>query len=1022
MVGSKKLVRKAKSMIGRQNLLEKIDLSITPYSDTAIFYIKGAAGMGKTRFLEEIGQSSSRRVGGGLKTFLWSKIIDLYHVPDPIGLIYLLAKNLEPNPYASPNLLFFGEFMRLYKEYKERSLSVPGESILGQRSELIDCFLKSYTGLAIQEERIVITFDTIELLQYEKDKAQKLCHIDMVEHSVLDWFIQIIPQLSNTTIVLAGRPDETIEELFVESWGSKLQVYALSPLNEQEVHELVLSLAEDNAEARKLATPVRIKQINALAKGRPIYIGIILELLHGTDRENHTFSLTAATSDEIYKSDAEKQEAFRKHLAEILLSTNTFSFNFELKRLACSHRGLDAELLAYLSDNQNTNRAEETITELQKYVFVKSRPDSNQIYFHDELYDLFDETLHKKRDKHLGVFESIRDFYLEKRDLLLEERSKINFNRGLKEIRSLTSQIQQVNLDYLFYALQCDPEVGYQTYVRLSWDAIVSINVDYDMKLRSVFLRFVARYILNEAATTFNDELRAALEPERILYDSIVRWIRRYAEQNNYKEAHRIINLIETTHKELLNINQNILSITDFASAKARAYPGLLELHDEILGSVHPRLEKYNPRNDFEHWLKYLLTGYLFNRYGIAMRQKNRWTEATIYYNQAIASLRQTDAPIEMANATNNLSFVYALLGAFVEAKALVQDALENRTRHAQNHPRILSLNTQGRIWLADGMPIRAEVICLTSLNELNSLGLNNTPAEGFIYVALGEIGIALSSLYFEGYFNYDQSIEKLDEASEYLRKAEDIFAEKNNKVRLFQVRLYLGRLNRERMQLFLAEKKAHHDVRDILELAETQYDRAYTLARGLNLEDEMANVYQDLALLYEVVGNVTKSTEYVLLAEELIPEMYKPRLGFGFQEVSKPVNNNWLILGDIYLTKARIVRLSQNPNLFNEFDSPQLFSKNNNPALEALLVSTRYHILAAACYEMWSPFPTSMKDIDKMRIQLYGQLRTYGLANLQQIIPDLENLFHAFNLTENFSHIKQFVKATLVGLGLKNI
>jgi hypothetical protein len=156
-------------MIGRRMDILKIKGAIAERkATTEVFHIIGLAGLGKTRLLEEVERFQEEQQ---TILFLVTKIIDLYHTEyqSTAGLRHGIVDSLDPQKQH------FTQYHLLYQTLQEKKQQpdISSDEIAQIDAELDRLFQKEYETLA-QKARLVLRFDTLELVQYENDVVQAM--------------------------------------------------------------------------------------------------------------------------------------------------------------------------------------------------------------------------------------------------------------------------------------------------------------------------------------------------------------------------------------------------------------------------------------------------------------------------------------------------------------------------------------------------------------------------------------------------------------------------------------------------------------------------------------------------------------------------------------------------------------------------------------------------------------------------------------------------------------------------------
>ena len=189
-------------LIGRYSLLQEAERRLRQ-GGIHLLYFEGEGGIGKTALLETI-LDRSQLGGEGYSPFPGSvadEIIDLYHadVHTPEGLIRRIVQVLgKPHFHRTQQQLSTLDWAR----------SVGDVDAAGAKpSALHESFLLEFSLQA--EDGIVLAFDTMEVLEDERDPFQAKLGKEVPILGTGEWlFESFFPVLQgNVLILLAGRPD-----------------------------------------------------------------------------------------------------------------------------------------------------------------------------------------------------------------------------------------------------------------------------------------------------------------------------------------------------------------------------------------------------------------------------------------------------------------------------------------------------------------------------------------------------------------------------------------------------------------------------------------------------------------------------------------------------------------------------------------------------------------------------------------------------------------------------------------------
>ena len=271
-------ITRTEKIVGRKKQLDRVEEILKQRDVSYAFYLFGGPGLGKTRLLEEIG-ALTNTLEPAKFSFAWSGLVDLYHsqTQNNLGLEWIILQGLDPEKE------FFADYRQLRQKFEsDLAQGLTGASLEADRKKLSAQFREDYRRLA-KARRIVLTFDTVELIQHERDQAQDVCQIDGMGTSVKQWLIKQASKLPNTVIIFAGRPDnklkaelkttfENFEELEVKPFSFSETEFYLELLTDRYPERLTTIL--DNLSLRQ--------QIHERTGGRPIYIGLAVDMLLDT--------------------------------------------------------------------------------------------------------------------------------------------------------------------------------------------------------------------------------------------------------------------------------------------------------------------------------------------------------------------------------------------------------------------------------------------------------------------------------------------------------------------------------------------------------------------------------------------------------------------------------------------------------------------------------------------------------------------------------------------------------------------
>ncbi|MGB3219302.1 MAG: ATP-binding protein, partial [Anaerolineae bacterium] len=221
-------------LIGRTTETDRIQRAVKDWLRSYAFYFYGPGGIGKTRLLEEIGDRI-KQVSFSTRLVGWSGIIDLYlsGMHSNSGIEKAICEAIDPDRE------YFAHYwdMRSNFEHQHREhMDAHQREML--RTQLAAAFIGAFNTLA-GKTRVVLTFDTVELIQYENDLIQTICQVQEEAITVKTWLLETLPQLNNTVIIFAGRPksmklDADLRAAFADKSDWCYAAYELAGFDEAE--------------------------------------------------------------------------------------------------------------------------------------------------------------------------------------------------------------------------------------------------------------------------------------------------------------------------------------------------------------------------------------------------------------------------------------------------------------------------------------------------------------------------------------------------------------------------------------------------------------------------------------------------------------------------------------------------------------------------------------------------------------------------------------------------------------------
>jgi tetratricopeptide (TPR) repeat protein len=1005
-----------KEMIGRKAQLEQVmDIVKNSSKGLNIFFCTGSGGIGKTRFLNQVGKQVNRLADEGLR-ILWSDIVDLYHseVHSNSKIEDMLIERLDKK----------GEFFEAYRQERnnfenQRRNGLPGPSLERARMKLTEAFVSDYQRLT-QVYRVILTFDTLEQVQYEDNVVNHLCEVENAGASVQQWFFNQIPQFLNTVVLFAGRKKKGLQEDFYHYFASKNAPYqelTIPSFKRDEAREYLLELSKSNPDLKKaLANDVFERIYVGADNGRPIYMSLASDLFVSFGQD--IGGLFPSGNEPIAGDYLEKmREKIARRLLELPEAEGII-----IHYLSYLRQGLSGRLLYELIDGEWSDvEIEDALVKMSKYTFIKTHPDEpSRIYLHDEIYDLLDQYYVNEVAEAAETFEKIRKYYAQVRQDILEKndplKRRINLATGWAKDERFA--LQDATVRQLYYEMQVSPREGFhRNYARWAEEAINSNQIGYDMRLRDVVLSFfdhLKKEEENSTSTSRKRVLAQQIDLDCINRNNALRWVRRYLMRGEFKKAERVARRLRNSQEpgfiwsEVDDIfyKAGLLAAWGWALifVKDKTRDEILAILHEAVGFLEPKPEYLSEELD-EPWRWAKTLGWAYNNIGYLYRNFNQFSMAIRPYGRAISLYRQVDIRDEMAITLNNLSYVWAELGAIDQAMALVLDAQLLREQLGQEYSFAYSLNTRGAIHNKANQPHRALPLSQKAYDIFSSVPTGSKEEFGhprgsaLASVSIGEAHRLLAKLVDLQVYGYREALAHLEEGRNALRRAIGILAEAKGDIYLLKATAELGRLYRDwsRLDLRRGDKNAAIEHKD---LAIHQLEKALTIAVDTELDDDDADILHDLARLYWIHDDMDQVKKYAKKVDAHIPDEYKPQLGKGLVDVPEPANSYWLTMGKLYLLQADMT-----------FDPETAVQKLNDEQEENMFEALTYNLLAVACFEKYS----SHKGNAGMRITravIYDSLKRYATPRLQRVLQKIEEVSDTYCV--NLDSIREYLEQTL--------
>jgi tetratricopeptide (TPR) repeat protein len=691
-------------MVGREGELKRLRECLDARGDNHFIYYWAHGGLGKTRLLEEL-QKIVKEAGPG---FYSTGIIDLYHTDthSTSDLERAIVEGLDPE---CKYFTRYRQERHRYELLRERGTD-PGV-LERRRGELGQIFVKECREMSVDARKLVICFDTVELLQYESSRIEEIAGLDTVDARVKPWLLRNLSQLANVLVVFAGRPKRPapgeqadpqarlVADL-ESAFGEDLVVVELQPLTFEETQEFVEALSD----GKEVIPAKYLRVVHRLTGGRPILLHLIVDLIRVLSPEPRTvLDMFDQYTDLANAPEGDEQLAAARERVEVEISHLIVRGKMEmgglLGRLALMPKGVDAEII-HQALGMPRDEAEDVLMLLEPLSFVKRHkapPGAERLhvehtFLHDEMYWLLTRpgVMPNLRLDERQVAHSLEMDYYDPRIAQLERELA---EHPPEERVSLRERLQKLQVERMYYILARDVKQGYAEYKLLSDQANRRRWVGLGMRVLDEFLRF---YNTPDLRKRFED---AGIPYERVIRESAQMWVERFhwwgQREREEQFARHILDqpgdfLIRP--QEDLAILGNVCALWVRARALRHGYePEVVTAAQEMLGRL-PLLAECTPEQA-------LARARLSTSIGFQLSLGGLLAQAAAQYVDAKAAFRKLEGYLdELAMLLNNLAFVYARQGRMTLARSLAHEALRINEEMGSDYSTGLTLSTLAAI------------------------------------------------------------------------------------------------------------------------------------------------------------------------------------------------------------------------------------------------------------------------------------------------------------------------------------
>ncbi len=647
--------------VGREDELKRFEQILEQHArEKWAILLHGPGGIGKTQLLKKFLQLAREKYSSKEESLVFSEddIIDLYWTEHrrEESLLRSLAYRLDPEG--------FQEFFAASEDYAHDIVS--DEDTVGLE-RLRDAFLMGYSRL--KPGQIILAFDTAERLT----------------ESALHFFRGLLHDMHKgkpgTLVLLAGRSEA--RQKVEEALGDACESWEIGCLDKDDIKGYLVKEGLQGLKEEDLA------EIAELTGGKPIRIALVIDWL----KEGNSLPELLG--------DLKDSKHIDRNLVRRVASVQ-YPQDWLILYMALFSRRFNQEFASILLPD-DPEKLKEYLEGMRRFFFVKYSPPSRSQpqgnwQLHDEMRDLLNIHIWPDEDPtgeiRLQVCRKVVEGYYQPQ---IEQASPDSF---------ILADLKQ---EWLYYLLQIDFEKAFEKYESLAAEAEKG----------------------QERTASYFEALNAELEPYQFRMNERQRrkWkVNQVIAGSFSTEKAATERALQTMDSENWQ-NWDAVSQAEIRYRLARIYQrsGQMGRLFEVCAFEENQKGEWIHRSESalrkelspsDHLAILLDYARLLTVVGLAYRSQNHMNHAIACFKEAIRiceTVRAEDFEIQkaialaVANAQNNLGYVYQRMGRTDEALAECQAALEIRERFGNPEQLGYSYNVIGTIRVEQLRPEEAE-------------------------------------------------------------------------------------------------------------------------------------------------------------------------------------------------------------------------------------------------------------------------------------------------------------------------
>jgi tetratricopeptide (TPR) repeat protein len=940
-----------------------------------VIFIEAQAGLGKTYLMRDIGTRFDSPTGyesKRLQSLVWSGILDVYD-PDTNNARGIEIRLISAFTNRELDFEHYHEAREQYELWFKTGIR--GTGLEEQRRKVEAAFAEDL-GTYARTTYPVIVFDTIERLEIASSPVPSLeAELYADTASVVGWLVYQITRMPRGAVIFLGRPSKRFYQLLsdrIEHENHKvenghpdarsskidLQHRFLDDLDSDEIKEFFAKrIGQFPALKTWLGEETRA-QLEKVIGGKPLLLDLALQTLLESDDPD----ALAVLLDRPAGLEEIKRNLVSAYMNQVKPERATL-----LTYLAMARNGLSEGLLRSLEPDRAGVLMEE-LTRMADLPFIKTRrlsmpvpgqlerQDQPVYFLHDAMYEICDAVMLTPMQvisdapKFVSYYDRVHQEF---NNLVVVDADAADTKRRL---------LSDALVESLVYRMRADPKDGYQWYYKQADLAIREASTSLDMRLADVVKLFItsADPVDPLGLGSKIDQARVKKELPTLFMDfridSATFWMRRAMLRGKTDLARRIgeaaLPVVESLCKE--NQEHYSLAASDFylwlGQVKMYGYDiGEAQKDYSLAEALNPlRLTKIAVASpDFVTWRASMVQGRIANNQAYThFLYQGRYTLALEELIQAIRLFRIGNIDEELANSSDNLGRVYALLGYELEAIEWILNGLDLRQKSSMIYREALTHVTLAQVYQRFGRFEDARRMAEDALIRFSRVGIERglglgLLGRGQVYRSMSEAGMERGEL-------GKDALKYSDLAERDLRDALHIFANQvHEPIREVQVRNELGCCFRSRHWILKLTQGSLSEIELAYNQARQYLRKAAELAREHNYQIEWLDSLQDQAVLFHRAGKHKDAQDLMSQISDAIDDSHKIQPGEGLRALKpeKRVDAYYKLMGQVELLQGAIVYQIARTEASSEKQMPK----------QAFLNTAEHYLLAVAYFTHFS-------------------------------------------------------------------